>query len=93
MSSSTNRAYLGLNKAQDYTLKPAYLAGLSPFQLEIKCFGKKDTSQAMKELMRSIPIMAGFKRILKRIRERKQPVTIVYASVTGKFHVFSIFAF
>ena len=30
MSSSTNKAYLGLHKAQEYTLKPAYLFGANP---------------------------------------------------------------
>jgi sulfite reductase alpha subunit-like flavoprotein len=83
MSSSTNRAYLGLSKAQEYTLKPAYLVGASPFQLEIKHFGKRDTSQAMDKLMKCVWLAIVFKKLVNRTRERKQPVAIVYASVTG----------
>ena len=90
MSSSTNRAYLGLSKAQEYTLKPAYLAGMNPFQLEIKFFGKRDTSQAMKKLVHCVWLALVFKRFINRMRERKQPVALVYASVTGKSHISSL---
>lgn len=89
MSSSTSRAYLGLNKAQDYTLKPAYLLGTSPFQLEVKYFGKRDTSLAMKKLLHCIWLAIVFKRCINRMRGRKQPVVIAYASVTGEIHFFS----
>ena len=83
MSSSTNKAYLGLHKAQEYTLKPAYLFGASPFQLETNYFGSRDTSKAMSKLIHCVYMAMLFKRVVKRIRGRKQPVLIIYASVTG----------
>jgi hypothetical protein len=89
MSSSTNRAYFGLNKAQEYTLKPAYLLGTSPFQLENKYFGKRDTSGAMKKLMHCVWLAILFKRCVNRMRRRKQPVVIAYASVTGEISFFN----
>ncbi len=90
MSSSTNCAYLGLNKAQDYTLKPAYLYGKSPFQLEIKYFGMRDSSHAMKKFMHCVWLAILFKRCVNRIRGRKQPVVIAYASVTGEVRSSSV---
>ena len=83
MSSSTNKAYLGLHKAQEYTLKPAYLFGASPFQLETNYFGVRDTSKAMSKLIHCVYMAMLFKKVVKRIRGRKQPVLIIYASVTG----------
>ena len=83
MSSSTNRAYLGLNQAQEYTLKPAYLFGASPFQLETNHFGQRDTSKALAKLVHCVYMAILFKRCIARIRGRKQPVLIIYASVTG----------
>ena len=86
MSSSTSRAYLGLNKAQDYTLKPAYLLGTSPFQLEINYFGKRDSSHAMKKLTHCVWLAILFKRCINRMRGRKQKLVITFASVTGEIH-------
>ena len=83
MSSSTNDAYLGLSKATEYTLKPAYIVGKSAMALELRHFGPRDTSEALKKLMHSIWLALLFKRFIKRFRSRKQPVLIVYASVTG----------
>ncbi|EJK55330.1 hypothetical protein THAOC_24946, partial [Thalassiosira oceanica] len=50
MSSSTNDAYLGLNKATEYTLKPAYIVGKSAMALELRRFGRRDTSKAMEQI-------------------------------------------
>lgn len=83
MSSTTNQAYLGLSKAQEYTLKPAYVFGRSPFHLETKYFGRRDTSIAVSKLIHSVYLAILFKRCIGRMRERKQPLLIVYASVTG----------
>jgi len=83
MSSSTNRAYLGLNKAQEYTLKPAYIAGASPFQLETAHFGPRDTTKAGKDFVRAVYVALFCSRCIARIRARKTPLLIVYASITG----------
>ena len=87
MASTLNHAYLGLNKAQEYTLKPAYLYGASAFQLETKHFGCRDTSKAMDKLLHCIWLAILFKRVIARIRGRKQPLLIIYASVTGMLRV------
>ena len=83
MSSSTNDAYLGLNKATEYTLKPAYIVGKSAMALELRHFGRRDTSKAMENLINSIWLAVFFKKCINRLRSRKQPVLIIYASVTG----------
>ncbi|KAL7542688.1 hypothetical protein ACHAXR_011997 [Thalassiosira sp. AJA248-18] len=83
MSPSTNQAYLGLNKAQEYTLKPAYIIGRSAFQLETNHFGRRDPEQAVKKFVRCVFLAILFKRCIARMRGRKQPVLIIYASVTG----------
>ena len=83
MSSSTNDAYLGLNKATEYTLKPAYIVGKSAMALELRHFGPRDTSKAMSKLMTTVWLALAFKRCINRLRSRKQPLLIIYASVTG----------
>ncbi|KAL7535297.1 LOW QUALITY PROTEIN: hypothetical protein ACHAXR_007456, partial [Thalassiosira sp. AJA248-18] len=83
MSPSTNRAYVGLNKAQEYTLKPAYIIGRSALQLETNYFGLRDPEKAVKKLVHCVFLAILFKRCIARMRGRKQPVLIIYASVTG----------
>lgn len=83
MSASTSPAYLGLNKAQEYTLKPAYIIGKSFLQLETRQFGPRDKTKAVDNFINSIYLALFFKRIISRFRSRKQPALIIYASVTG----------
>ena len=83
MSSSTNDAYLGLNKATEYTLKPAYIVGKSAMALELRHFGPRDTSKAISKLMTTVWLAMFLKRCINRLRSRKQPLLIIYASVTG----------
>ena len=83
MSSSTSPAYLGLNKAQEYTLKPAYIIGMGFLQLETNYFGPRDRTKAVNDLIRSMYLALLFKRMVSRYKMRKQPVLIIYASVTG----------
>lgn len=83
MSSSTSPAYLGLNKAQEYTLKPAYIIGKGFIQLETSHFGPRDRTKAVNDLIRTMYLALLFKRMVSRYKKRKQPVLIIYASVTG----------
>jgi sulfite reductase alpha subunit-like flavoprotein len=83
MSSSTNEAYLGLNKAQEYTLKPAYVFGKSFLTLEREHFGKRDTTKSMTMFFKAIHLAILFKRLINKVRRRRPPVLILYASVTG----------
>ena len=83
MSSSTNKAYLGLNKAQEYTLKPAYLFGKDYLRLEKEYFGERDSTKAMKKFFAAIYLASFFKNWIKRIRLNRQPILILYSSVTG----------
>ncbi len=83
VAASTNRAYLGLSKAQEYTLKPAYIAGKKFIQLENATFGKRSLDNAYKSLLVTIRLLIFLKRWVKNFRERKQPVLIICASVTG----------
>ena len=83
MSSSTSPAYLGLNKAQEYTLKPAYILGKGFIQLETSHFGPRDRTKAVNDLIRTMYLALLFKRMVSRYKKRKQPVLIIYASVIG----------
>ena len=83
MSSTTNEAYLGLNKAQEYTLKPAYVFGKSFLTLEREHFGKRDTTKSMAMFFKAIHLAILFKRLINKVRRRRPPVLILYASVTG----------
>lgn len=83
MSPTTSPSYLGLSKAQEYTLKPAYIFGKSFLQLEKRLFGPRDTSKAIDKLVKTVYLAVLFKRMVTRFRARKQPIVIVYASVTG----------
>ena len=83
MSSSTSPAYLGLNKAQEYTLKPAYIFGKSYLELEQNHFGPRDRTKAVNDLIAAMHLALVFKRMISKFRSRKQPVLVVYASVTG----------
>ncbi|KAL9180658.1 hypothetical protein ACHAXT_011111 [Thalassiosira profunda] len=83
MSSSLSQAYLGLNKAQEYTINPAYVYGRSAFQLEKSYFGQRDTSKATDMFVRAVYIAMLLKKCVKKMREHKHPVLIIYASVTG----------
>ncbi len=83
MSSSTNEAYLGLNKAQEYTLKPAYVFGKNFLDLEREHFGLRDTTKSMRMFMTAVNMAIFFKGWIKRIRQKRQPILILYASVTG----------
>ena len=83
MSCSTNEAYLGLNKAQEYTLKPAYVFGKSFLTLEKEHFGKRDTAKSMAMFYKAVHLAILFKRLINRVRLRRPPVLILYASVTG----------
>ncbi|KAL7552363.1 hypothetical protein ACHAWF_015597 [Thalassiosira exigua] len=83
MSSSASPAYLGLNQAQEYTLKPNYFVGKSFLQLEVESFGPRDRTKAVNDLIRAVHLALVFKRMISRFRSRKQPVLIIYASVTG----------
>ena len=83
MSSSTNEAYLGLNKAQEYTLKPAYVFGKNFLALEREHFGLRDTTKSMNMFVTAVRLAVFFKGWIKRIRQKRQPVLILYASVTG----------
>ena len=83
MSSSTSPAYLGLNKAQEYTLKAPYIIGKGFIQLETSHFGPRDRTKAVNDLIRTMYLALLFKRMVSRYKKRKQPVLIIYASVTG----------
>ena len=83
MTSSTNKAYLGLHKCQEYTLKPAYLYGKDFLALEREHFGKRDTAHSMRMFFTAVHLAIFFKGWIKRIRQKRQPVLILYASVTG----------
>ncbi len=83
MSSSTNEAYLGLNKAQEYTLKPAYVFGKTFLTLEREHFGKRDTTKAMKQFFTAVVLAKFFKHWINRFRQKRRPILILYASVTG----------
>lgn len=50
VAASTNSAYLGLSKAQEYTLKPAYILGKGFVELENATFGKRSLDNAYKSL-------------------------------------------
>jgi len=83
MSSSTSPAYLGLNKTQEFTLKPAYIVGKGFLSLEERHFGIRDRTKAIDDLIRTMYLALLFKRMISRYRIRKQPILIIYASVTG----------
>jgi len=83
MSSATNEAYLGLNKAQEYTLKPAYVFGKSFLTLEREHFGKRDSTKSMTMFFNTVRLAIFFKRLINLVRRRRPPVLILYASVTG----------
>ena len=83
MSSSTNEAYLGLNKAQEYTLKPAYVFGKAFLTLEREYFGKRDTTKSMDMFFKAVTLAKLFKGWINRTRQKRQPILILYASVTG----------
>eukprot|EP00984_Skeletonema_dohrnii_P013822 scaffold5777_cov144-Skeletonema_dohrnii-CCMP3373.AAC.4 len=83
MSSSTNEAYLGLNKALKYTLKPAYVGGKNFLTLEREHFGKRDTTKSMRMFFTAVRLAVFFKGLIKRVRLRWQPILILYASVMG----------
>jgi hypothetical protein len=68
MSPSTSPAYLKLNRAQEYTLKPAFVIGKNFKQLEMQYFGPRDTSQVFKDLVRIIYLIMGFKRMIALFR-------------------------
>lgn len=82
MSSSTSPAYLGLSKAQEYTLKPAYVIGKGFLELETAHFGPRDTTKAVNDFIKTVYLAILFKRVISRTRGRKEPVLIIYASVT-----------
>lgn len=50
VAASTNSAYLGLSKAQEYTLKPAYILGKGFVELENATFGKRPLDNAYNSL-------------------------------------------
>eukprot|EP00581_Thalassiosira_minuscula_P018097 CAMPEP_0183714154 /NCGR_PEP_ID=MMETSP0737-20130205/8790_1 /TAXON_ID=385413 /ORGANISM="Thalassiosira miniscula, Strain CCMP1093" /LENGTH=1265 /DNA_ID=CAMNT_0025943059 /DNA_START=110 /DNA_END=3907 /DNA_ORIENTATION=+ len=83
MSSHTNGAYLGLSKAQEYTLKPAYLVGKGYVQLEKEAFGERNLDKPFRNLFVAMIFGIYMKRWLAEIRARKPAVLIIYASVTG----------
>ncbi|KAL9178842.1 hypothetical protein ACHAXT_003973 [Thalassiosira profunda] len=83
MSSSTSPCYLGLSKAQEFTLKPAYIVGKGFLSLETSHFGTRDRSKAVDMFVRSAYLAVFFKRMISRVRGRKELVLIVYSSVTG----------
>lgn len=83
MSSSTNDAYLGLSKAQEYTLKPAYLLGKNFLTLEREYFGQRDTTDAMKMFIAKAKLAVFVKKWINRHRQERKPVLLIYASVTG----------
>ena len=83
MSSSTSDAYLGLSRAQEYTLKPAYIAGKGFIQLEAEHFGLRDSTKALNDLTSTVYLSLLFKRMISKFRGHKTPTVIVYASVTG----------
>eukprot|EP00985_Skeletonema_marinoi_P017024 scaffold9252_cov160-Skeletonema_marinoi.AAC.15 len=85
MSSSTNEAYLGLNKALEYTLKPAYVGvgGKNFLTLEREYFGNRDTTESMKMFFKAVHLAMFFKGWINSFRLKKQPILILYASVTG----------
>ncbi|KAK1736786.1 nitric oxide synthase [Skeletonema marinoi] len=83
MSSSTNEAYLGLNKALEYTLKPAYVGGKNFLTLEREHFGKRDTTKSMRMFFTAVFLASFFKNWVNRVRQKRQPILILYASVTG----------
>lgn len=51
--------------------------------MEANYFGRRDTSIAVSKLVQCVYLAILFKRCIARMRGRKQPVLIVYASVTG----------
>eukprot|EP00985_Skeletonema_marinoi_P008562 scaffold3909_cov138-Skeletonema_marinoi.AAC.7 len=85
MSSSTNEAYLGLNKALEYTLKPAYVGGKNFLTLEREHFGKRDTAKSMRMFFTAVRLAMFFQGCIKRVRLKlkRQPILILYASVMG----------
>eukprot|EP00984_Skeletonema_dohrnii_P034576 scaffold33595_cov95-Skeletonema_dohrnii-CCMP3373.AAC.1 len=83
MLSSTNRAYLGLNKALEYTLKPAYIGGKNFVTLEREHFGKRDTAKSMRMFFTAVHLAIFFKKWINEIRQKRQPILILYASVMG----------
>jgi hypothetical protein len=83
MSSSTSPAYLGLNKAQEYTLKPAYIIGKGFKELETNHFGPRDTAKALEDFSLSVLRATVFTKMIACHRSCKQPMLIIYASVTG----------
>jgi len=89
MSSSTNDAYLGLNKAQEFTLKPAYLVGKGFLTLEREHFGERDTTNAMKMFYAKAKVAVFVKKWIKRHRQERKPIVIIYASVTGNSAMFA----
>ena len=89
MSASTSDAYLGLNKAQEYTLKPAYLYGQGFINLEIRHFGERDSSAAFKRFFYKAKIVTNIKKWVERHRLARHPVVIIYASVTGNSAMFA----
>jgi hypothetical protein len=68
MSPTLSPAYLKLNKAVEYTLKPAYVPGKSFKQLEMQHFGRRDTSKTFNDVCRMIFMVVGFKRMIARFR-------------------------
>jgi hypothetical protein len=69
MSPSTSPAYLKLNKAVEFTLKPAYVVGKSFKQLEIRHFGPSDPSKVFNDfVVRTILLIVGFNRMIARFR-------------------------
>ncbi|KAL7439883.1 hypothetical protein ACHAXM_006921 [Skeletonema potamos] len=67
MSSSINKAYLGLNKAQEYTLKPAYLYGKNFLTLEREHFGNRDTTHSMRMFFNAVHLAMFFKAYASKL--------------------------
>ena len=68
MTPSCSPAYLGLNKAQEYTLKPSYIIGKGFVELETRYFGPRDSSKATDNALRSFFMVTGFKRMIRKFR-------------------------
>jgi len=67
VSSSTNKAYLGLSHAQEYTLKPAYLVGKGFIELAETHYGNRKIELNWGLFLFKLK----FKKWLSQIRARK----------------------
>jgi len=82
-ASSQSQAYLALNKMTEYTLKPAFVYGMSWKACSEKCFGRQSI-QRRTRILRVSALICLFIGKLKVSQRRVSPkILIAYASVSG----------